>query len=84
VKLAVEAAAKYEPKVIEFYMDSELVCRQLSGRYKVKNPELQVIYRQVMDLVSGYEVSFHHVYREKNKLADAEVNKAIDSALARH
>jgi ribonuclease HI len=83
VKLAVEAAAKYSPKVITFYMDSELVCRQLNGRYRVKNPELLAIYRQVMQLVSGYEVSFHHVYREKNKLADAEVNKAIDAALAR-
>lgn len=81
VKLALEAIAKYRPKQVHAYMDSELVCKQLNGQYRVKHPGLQPIYREVIALAKQYDVSFEHVYREKNKLADAQVNKAIDAAL---
>ncbi len=81
VKLALEAVAKYQPQEVHAYMDSELVCKQLNGQYRVKHPGLQPIYRQVVELAKAYNVTFAHVYREKNKLADAEVNKAIDAAL---
>jgi ribonuclease HI len=82
VKLAFEAIAKYQPRQIFGFMDSELVCRQLSGQYRVKHPDLQPIYREVLKLASGYEkVTYEHVYRANNKLADAQVNLAIDRAL---
>jgi ribonuclease HI len=81
VKLAFEAVAKYQPKRVHAYMDSELVCKQLNGQYRVKHPGLQPIYREVIELAKHYEVTFEHVYREKNKLADAQVNLAIDKAL---
>jgi ribonuclease HI len=81
VKLAFEAVAKYQPKRVHAYMDSELVCKQLNGQYRVKHPGLQPIYREVIELAKQYEVTFEHVYREKNKLADAQVNLAIDKAL---
>lgn len=83
VKLALESAAKYGPKRIHGFMDSELVCRQLNGQYRVKHPSLQPIYRDVVELAKQYDVTFEHVYREKNKLADAQVNLAIDAALAK-
>jgi ribonuclease HI len=83
VKLALEAVAKYAPTKVHAFMDSELVCRQLNGQYRVKHPGLQPIYREVVELAKQYDVTFAHVYREKNKLADAEVNKAIDAALSR-
>jgi ribonuclease HI len=81
VKFALEAVAKYKPKKVHAYMDSELVCKQLNGQYRVKHPNLQPIYRDVVELAKQYEVAFEHVYREKNKLADAQVNLAIDRAL---
>jgi ribonuclease HI len=80
VKLALEAVAKYNPKRVHGYMDSELVCRQLNGQYRVKHEALKPIYEQVVALARRYEVTYEHVYREKNKLADSEVNKAIDAA----
>jgi ribonuclease HI len=83
VKLAFDALAKYEPGRVHGFMDSELVCRQLNGQYRVKDPVLRSIFQEVMSLAQQYEVSFVHVYREKNKLADRQVNLAIDRALAR-
>jgi ribonuclease HI len=81
VKLALEAIEKYGPRTVHAYMDSELVCRQLTGQYRVKHPDLQPLYRQVLALAARYEITFEHVYRAKNKLADAQVNLAIDRAL---
>jgi ribonuclease HI len=81
VKLALEGVAKYAPKKVHAYMDSELVCKQLNGQYKVKHPGLLPIYREVIELAKKYDVTFEHVYREYNKLADAQVNLAIDRAL---
>ena len=82
VKLALEAAAKYQPKRVYGFMDSELVCRQLNGQYRVKHPDLKPLFAAVNKLAGQFpKVSYEHVYREKNKLADAQVNLAIDKAL---
>lgn len=81
VKLALEAIAKYRPTRVHSFMDSELVCKQLNGEYRVKDLVLKAIYLEVMKLRSNYNITFEHVYREKNKLADAQVNLAIDRAL---
>lgn len=81
VKFALEAVAKFKPKRVHAYMDSELVCKQLSGQYRVKHPDLQPIYMDVVALAKNYDVTFEHVYRANNKLADAQVNLAIDRAL---
>lgn len=81
VQLALEAVAKYQPKTVRFYMDSELVCKQLNGLYRVKNLDLRPIYEEIKKLAHSYEVTFEHVYREKNRLADRQVNLAIDAAL---
>lgn len=58
--------------------DSELLVRQLQGVYKVKKPELRVLYDQVMKLWKHYMPSIKHVLREKNTCADALANKGID------
>ena len=82
VKLALEAVAKFEPKSVHSYMDSELVCKQLNGEYRVKHPDLKPLYAAVVAMAKNYNnISFTHVYREKNKLADAQVNLAIDRVL---
>ncbi len=75
-----EAAKKYHPASIQFLLDSELVVKQLNGQYRVKHPDLQPLFHQVKKLAEGCEVSFEHVLRGKNHLADTEVNKALDEA----
>jgi ribonuclease HI len=59
--------------------DSELVVSQMNGKYKVKNQELAPIYQQVKELANSFEsVTFVHVPRELNKVADLEVNRILD------
>ncbi len=83
LKLALEAVAKYKPKHVRCFMDSELVCRQMNGQYRVKNAGLIPIYTVIKKLAQSYDTTFEHVYRADNKLADAQVNLAIDAALRR-
>jgi len=67
---------------VECYLDSELVVKQLRREYKVKDKDLAVLFVRVWNLMSGFKkVSFHHVMREQNKLADQLVNEAIDEYL---
>lgn len=75
------AGDKFKPNQIELNLDSELVCRQLNGQYKVKDLNLKELFYQVRDFVmeSGGRVSFKHVRREQNKYADELVNRALDS-----
>lgn len=66
---------------ITFYLDSQLVVRQLNGEYKVKNANIKGLYEQIISKIDNLNISFHHVYREDNKLADAQVNKCLDDEL---
>lgn len=60
-------------------MDSELIVRQLAGRYRVKNPGLVPLYRRVLVLRSQFDrVQVEHVPRAQNKVADALANEALD------
>ncbi|PIT97977.1 MAG: ribonuclease H [Candidatus Andersenbacteria bacterium CG10_big_fil_rev_8_21_14_0_10_54_11] len=64
---------------LQCYIDSELVVKQLAGQYRVKDIKLKPLYKQVCELVDRFaRVSFTHVRREKNKVADKLVNEAID------
>ncbi len=62
------------------HADSKLVIEQVSGRWKVKEPHLQTLvmeaYKLLQTFTGGY--SLRHIPREKNKEADAEVNKVLD------
>lgn len=68
---------------INFFMDSELVARQLGGLYKVKNPGLKDIYFSIQDKIAriGLPVSFTHIPRAQNSHADSMVNKALDNKI---
>ncbi len=66
---------------VECRMDSELACKQLNHVYKIENEKLQPLFFQVWNLMLDFQsVHFIHVYREKNSIADAEANKAMDVA----
>lgn len=81
ILFALQEAKKYQPKRIQFFMDSELACRQLNGIYRMKNEALRPIFDEIKRLADNYETTFEHVYREQNKAADEQVNIAIDKAL---
>ena len=85
LKMALEECAKLGIRRIHAYMDSMLVANQMKGVFKVKNRDLWPMHDAAMRLVQQFEqVTFDHVPREFNKLADAAVNKATDEALGLH
>lgn len=64
---------------LNVFMDSELIVKQLNGLYKIKNKDLEPLYRQVKDLAAGFsDISFTHVPRLMNNEADSEVNRILD------
>lgn len=69
-----------EKQDVEFFMDSELVCRQINGVYRVKNIALQELLLQVRqkERATGSRIRYSHIPREQNKKADALLNKALD------
>lgn len=71
----------FSGKALEVRMDSELIVRQMSGVYKVKDKELKVQHAKVREALDDFSgVSFTHVPREENAEADRLVNEAIDEA----
>ncbi len=83
VIVALEFAKKYKADEIDYYVDSELVARQLSGQYRVKTPHIQTLYNQVKEKEKAFKkVKFTQVPREHEKLryVDKLVNRALDEA----
>ena len=68
---------KYKAQKINFILDSQLVERQLKGEYKIKNPELQILALNIQQKTKDLIVGYNHVLRDKNKIADSLVKKAI-------
>lgn len=74
-----EAALEIDSNAdIEVRMDSKLVIEQMSGRWKIKHPDMIQLGMQVQDLVRGKKVSWQWIPREQNFRADALANKAMD------
>lgn len=62
-------------------LDSELVARQLTGDYRVKNPALKPLFERAMNMLKSFKTfEIRHIKREKNKEADKLVNRAINLA----
>ena len=66
---------------IEVRLDSKLVVEQMSGRWKIKHPDMRELAMQANALIDRSRVSFTWVPRAQNAAADAMVNRALDSAL---
>jgi len=82
LKLGLEEAHKMGVQEVEVYMDSLLVINQMNGIFKIKNRELWAVHDAIKNLITMFKhVSFSHVPREFNKLADAAVNRATDAEL---
>jgi ribonuclease HI len=79
VEAALEEALRLGATEVDLRMDSELVARQISGRYRVKHADLKPIHARVMAMLGrlrGYSVG--HIPRELNRDADRLSNVAID------
>mmetsp|Transcript_41393 Transcript_41393/g.86884 ORF Transcript_41393/g.86884 Transcript_41393/m.86884 type:complete len:169 (-) Transcript_41393:6-512(-) len=60
--------------------DSQLIIKQLTGEYSIKNHRLKALRKKVQDLLSRsdeLEVNYQHIPREENEIADRLANKAI-------
>ncbi len=67
-------------RAADFRLDSELVVRQLTGKYKVKEPRLQSLHGQATMLLNAVpDHSIRHVPRAQNARADALANEALDA-----
>jgi len=72
--------AKAKNAEIECFLDSELVVKQLNHEYKLTEKHIQQLFLKIWNLMLDFKsVKFYHIPREKNKIADALVNQALDS-----
>ena len=77
--LALDAALPFAPPALLVRMDSELVVRQMTGQYRVKDPFLQGLHAQVRQRLRALgPVTFEHVPRAQNAEADRLANLALD------
>ena len=80
VRLGLEEAEKLGFKKIDFKVDSMMVVNQMKGFYKIKNRELWPIHERILLLMEKFDrVTFTHVPRQFNQLADGMVNKTLDA-----
>lgn len=77
--LGLTAVAAYHPSRVSVYMDSELVVKQMRGEYKVRDEGLQDLWREARALAAKLPgVTFTHVRRGMNAVADQLANEALD------
>jgi len=77
--LGLRGALSLGYKNLHVYMDSELLAKQINGAYRVKNANLQILMKEVRDLLESFDrVEVKHVPRLHNSQADQLANRAID------
>jgi ribonuclease HI len=75
----IELARAHGAAELELVGDSELIVRQVEGRYKVKDATMRELHTEVKRALAGFESwSIRHVRREQNADADRLVNAALD------
>ncbi|HEX5984402.1 MAG TPA: ribonuclease HI family protein [Solirubrobacterales bacterium] len=76
----IELAAAHGATELELVGDSQLVVRQVEGRYKVKNAGMKELHEQVKQALRSFDSwSIRHVPRAENADADRLVNEALDA-----
>jgi ribonuclease HI len=79
--LGLERARALGAREVEVRSDSELLVRQMTGAYKVRNEGLRPLVARAHALADGFtSVDYVHVRRESNRAADRLANLAIDRA----
>ena len=78
---ALQAAHDLGAERVQVFSDSELVINQLKGIYQIKDEKLKILYHQAVKLSGAFkEITYQHVPREKNKIADRLANEAVKEA----
>jgi ribonuclease HI len=81
---AVDFAVKKGYRRLRVVADSELMVKQMQGRYKVNSPDLRPLYEEAKRRVSQLEMfRIEHVLRGKNQEADRLANDAMDRGTGR-
>ena len=76
------AAARHEASPLTVYMDSELIVRQMTGEYRVKNAGLKPLHEEARRVAARIpSIRFVAVRREDNTRADRLVNETLDTVL---
>ena len=76
---ALDYAASHGIRALRVRSDSELLVRQMQGRYKVKNAALKTLHERAQKLARALDYFvIEHVMREQNRDADALANVALD------
>lgn len=77
--LAMEEALKLGAKKVVIRGDSQLVIKQMRGEYRVKHPDMRILYDKAQELIRKFDhAKIEHNYRENNELADKLANLAMD------
>jgi ribonuclease HI len=77
----IELATAHGADEVELIGDSELIVRQIEGRYKVKHADMKELHSQAKAMLAGFDRwSIRHVKRAQNADADRLVNEALDHA----
>lgn len=75
----VETALEHDPTAsVHVRLDSKLVVEQMTGRWKIKHPDMRVLAARATALIAGHDVSFEWVPRLSNTRADAAANESMD------
>jgi len=76
---AMQEAQKLGATRVQIRGDSELVVKQMTGIYRVKSPDMRVLWEEAQQVIKGFKsAKFQHNYRDKNELADTLANLAMD------
>jgi ribonuclease HI len=76
---ALSLAVRRNVSRLEIFSDSQLMVRQMLGRYRVKAAHLKPLFLRASSLRREISrVDFHHIDREENSRADGLANRAID------
>ena len=82
MRKGVERALELGYKTVKFISDSLMVVNQLNGVFSIKNQDILPIYKDILAKIEQFDaVSFKHVPRSENAIADHEANVAIDKLL---
>jgi ribonuclease HI len=77
--LGLETALRCGCNTLSIYLDSELIVRQITGQYKVRNAQLQPLFIKANNLLGRLKNwDIHHIPRSENARADKLANKGID------
>jgi ribonuclease HI len=78
---ALDYASGHGIRKLRIRSDSELLVRQMQGRYKVKSPDLRPLHERASKLARALDYfAIEHVPREENRAADRLANEALDGA----